>query len=177
MTMRTPRLVEFGLALGLLMPGSLRAAETTKAPSSANSTVRFTKPAGSVALTPGARAEPKRIILGDPYVTSGFIRKELPTNATGTPYVSTGALKLENAPKRATPSTKTAKPQTALTRKIEQACGRTVREVEVTPESQTELRVRFTARNFNDAEKVSKQILRIPEVVPYQVAFEVHIAP
>ena len=181
MTTRTPRLVELALALGLLLPGSLRAAETTKGLISTNTSMRFTKPAGSVTLTPGARSEPRRIILGDPYVTTGFIRKELPSNATGTPYVSTGALKMENPPKgstsRATPSAKTTKPQTALVRKIEQACGRTVHDLEVTPESPTELRVRFTARNFSDADKVAKQILRIPEVVSYQVAFEVNVAP
>ena len=72
-----------GLGVWLAFGMTAVAAERPTARPGPN-TVLFSKPAGSVAVTPGAR--PGRVSLGNPYVTTGFIRKELPTAATGTPW-------------------------------------------------------------------------------------------
>lgn len=155
------------------------AADTARGqPAASRSTLVFNKPAGSTALS-SSSPEPRQPILGKPYVTSGFIKKELPTTATGQPYVTEGYVRIETDARgksvipQGTPAQ--PKPQAALVKRIQDACGKSAREVEVTPESPTSLRVRFTVRNFADAERVSKQILKLPDLLPYQVSFEVQL--
>lgn len=174
-------------ACGALLTGGLgvgatvgAAAESPRVRQGA-STVVFSKPAGSVAVTPGARPGPQRVILGDPYVTTGFIRKELPTKATGTPYVSAGVLKMETDPRGdaipAAGEKPAFKPHASMQRRIQQVCGAAARNVEVVSDAPQSLRVRFQVRSLGDAEKVSREVLNLPELLPYQVAFEVQVGP
>lgn len=177
-----PRVLGLALLAGTLgVTGTARATDNGPAADHGLTTVVFSKPAGTLSLTPGARTRPARPILGEPYVTSGFIRKELPTAATGIPYVSEGVLKVETDA-RGTPVAppappKPAKSESPLQKRIVQACGRTAKNVEVVNDGPTGLRVRFQVRSLADAEKVTKQILKISDIVKYQVAFEVRVAP
>jgi hypothetical protein len=142
-------------------------------------TLSFSKPG----TPPPARLleapRPRPIVLGEPYVSSGFITRELPTAATGDPYVSTGYLKVETDRRNKPVSViaQTMPTTVGLEKRIEQACGRAAKDVDVVPGSPSLLRVSYTVRTVADAEKVSKQILKIPELSPYQVHFNAHVAP
>lgn len=178
------RLALWAGSLGtFLTAGGVAVAQTGLTVRPRPTTVVFSKPAGSLSVTPGARP-PQRLVLGDPYVTNGFIRKELPTAATGTPYVSGGVLKVETDARGAAILAAPAKPpaktpvktDSRMRRRIQHACGSSAKNVEVFSESPTSLRVRFQVRDLDYAEIVSRQVLQLPELLPYQVAFEVHVA-
>jgi hypothetical protein len=180
----------FSVALTLLgfaalasLPVSAHSEKTGNSREPAAATVVFTKPANTLSINPGVKPAARLPLLGDPYVTSGFIKKELPTTATGAPYVSSGYMKVEmDAKGKATPvpapkAPPLTKPQANLVKRIEQTCGRMARNVEVQSESATVLQVSFTVAELGEAERVSRQVMQIPELLPYQVTFAVHVAP
>jgi osmotically-inducible protein OsmY len=60
---------------------------------------------------------------------------------------------------------------------IEKACAGKGRNVEVTVRSANSLMVRLKARNTTEGASLSKKILDLPELGPYQVNLEVKVAP
>src|SRR5262249_5529746 len=147
-------------------------------PRRADSTLVFNKPPRATSLAP--RAPPSsRIILRGPYLTPRLPRPQLPPAPTRTPPRPEGVIRGETEPRGRTPPPPpkaAAKAPPALKKRIEQACGRTARELAIAEDAPQSLSIRFAVRSQADAQKVTQQILQIPELVPYQVSFEVRVA-
>jgi hypothetical protein len=67
--------------------------------------------------------------------------------------------------------------QARMTRAIENTCGSAAREVEVIVRSNNSLLVRFKVHSATEGERLSQQVLQMPELGPYQVNLEVKVSP
>jgi hypothetical protein len=80
------------------------------------------------------------------------------------------------APKKVPPPPRPeASSTTWIQRKIEMVCGPTASYVEVTSQGPKVLQVRLSVRTEDEAKRLSRKILDMPELVPYEVDLNVDI--
>jgi hypothetical protein len=66
--------------------------------------------------------------------------------------------------------------QVQMQRSIAQACGKSMREVEVQALSDTKLVVRVKAHDNREAEQLSSKIFQLPELEPYEVSLDIPVS-
>jgi hypothetical protein len=114
-----------------------------------------------------------------PMVTDKAVLQASASNTTPMPLAS---------PYKNTPSVVTTSPaaspyssgvqsQMQLKRIIEQACGRSAREVQVVGTDKSGIQVRITASNHAEAVRLYDLVMKLPDLAPYALHLEVRVAP
>lgn len=94
------------------------------------------------------------------------------------PHVSTGVIRLEGTPGGAIPQPTFAasRLRATLQQRIAAACGRSLKDVDVTMVSDTKVTVLLRVRDQKDAEALAARVFATPELEAYEVSLDVQLA-
>jgi hypothetical protein len=114
---------------------------------------------------------------GGAYVSTGVIlrksEKAPPSPEAGGAYVSKGTMIITRH--SSAPAEPVAVPVAALRQRIAAVCGKAVHDLELVPLAEGKVEVRFKAASAADGERLTAQIVAIPELAPYQLSFQVRL--
>jgi hypothetical protein len=115
------------------------------------------------------------------YVSSGVVLHKgssldsapKPAADQGAAYVSSGTMLVRHHPGHAPSSV----PTDALRRRVEAVGGKAVHDVQVIAQGDGKVEVHFKTANAADGDRLTAKIVALPEFQPYEMSFQVELAP
>jgi len=131
----------------------------------------------STVITADARMKDKPSKKVEPVSHATSIQAAMPSGLPEGAYVASGVITYEEAPAKSAPVARTDPSIAHLKDRIQSICGNVGKNVELHASTGNRLTIRVQCATREEGERLSKRILEMPQLAPYEVSLDVKLVP